>query len=142
MYASGLILAGSPPTVSGTIYSNVTNINKILTKSNPSVEFTAEFKPHTLNDIKKELRKELPVSVWISTGAVGYLHAIVITGIDDIKKTISYNDPIYGKKTSSQSKFMTKWEDGQALMIKTEIGRINRYTLDHFYKKGSSDERT
>ncbi len=122
-------------TSSGTRFSEVENINKVLTKSDPSIEFSAEFKPHTLNDIKKELREGLPVSVWISTGSVDYLHAIVIIGIDDIKKTISYNDPIYGIKTMSQSEFVTKWEKGQALMIKTEIGRINRYTLDYFPKE-------
>lgn len=128
-------------TVSGTLYSEVMNINKVLTKSDPSVEFSTEFKPHTLNDIKKELQEGLPVSVWISTGSVDYLHAIVITGIDDMKKTISYNDPIYGMNTISQSEFVTKWEEGSALMIKTEIGRINRYTLDNFPKE-SDDEQS
>lgn len=122
-------------TISGTRFSEVENINKVLTKSDPSVEFSAEFKPHTLDDIRRELRKELPISVWISTGTVDYLHAIVIIGIDDVKKTISYNDPIYGMKTISQSDFVTRWEKGQALMIKIEIGRINRYTLDYFPKE-------
>ena len=40
--------------VSGTIFSEVENINKLMTKSDPSVEFSAEFRPHTLDDIKKE----------------------------------------------------------------------------------------
>jgi hypothetical protein len=126
-------------TVSGTRFSDVSNINKILTESDPSVEFTAEFKPHTLDDIRKELQEGLPVCVWIPTGAVEYLHAIVVIGIDDIKKTISYNDPIYGMKTTTQSEFVSKWEKGQALMIKTEIGRINRYTLEHYFKEEASD---
>lgn len=126
-------------TVSGTSLSDVTNINEILTESDPSVEFTAEYKPHTLDDIRKELQEGLPVSVSFPTGVINYLHAIVITGIDDIKKTISYNDPIYGTKTISQSEFVTKWEEGQALMIKIELGRINRYTLEHYFKEESSD---
>lgn len=127
-------------TVSGTVFSEVENINKVMIKSDPSVEFRAEFQPHTLDDIRKELQKELPVSVWISTGSVDFLHSIVITGIDDIKKTISYNDPIYGTKTMSQSEFVTKWEKGEALMIKTEIGRINRYTLDSFPKETDDEQ--
>ena len=122
-------------TLSGTVFFEVENINKVMTKSDPSVEFRAEFQSHTLGDIRKELQKELPVSVWISTGSANFLHSIVITGIDDIKKTISYNDPIYGMKTMSQSEFVSKWETGEACMIKTEIGRINRYTLDSFPKE-------
>ncbi len=35
----------------------------------------------------------------------------------------------------SQSEFVTKWEKNEALMIKTEIGRISTYTLDSFPKK-------
>lgn len=122
-------------TVSGTVFSEVENINKMMNKSDPSVEFNAEFQHHTLDDIRKELQKELPVSVWISTRVVDFLHSIVITGINDIKKTISYNDPIYGINTMSQSKFMRKWEKGEALMIKIKLGRINRYTLDSFPKE-------
>ena len=126
--------------ISGTRLSEVENINDILTTSNPSVEFVAEFKPHTLDDIKKELQKGLPVAVWIHTGSFAYLHSIVITGIDDIAKTICYNDPIYGQKTISQSEFVTKWEQGQALMIKTEIGRINRYTLEPWQQELSDEQ--
>lgn len=125
--------------VSGTKFSEVENINKVLTKSEPSVEFSAEVKPHNLEDIRKELREELPVAVWISTGSVDFLHSIVITGIDDERKTISYNDPIYGTQTISQSEFVTKWEEGQYLMIKMEIGRINRYTLDDFPKEKGNE---
>ena len=127
-------------TISGTRFSEVENINQVMTTSNPSVEFVAEFKPHTLDDIRIELQKGLPIATWINTGSVNYLHSIVITGIDDTNKTISYNDPIYGKESMTQSEFMTKWEKGQALMIKAEIGRINRYTLENFMSQESSDE--
>lgn len=122
-------------TVSGTLFSDVENINEMMKKSDPSVEFNAEFQHHTLDDIRKELQKELPVSVWISTGVVDFLHSIVITGINYTEKTISYNDPIYGINTMSQSEFVTKWEKGGASMIKIELGRINRYTLDSFPKE-------
>lgn len=128
-------------TISGTSLADVENINKVLTISNPSVEFIAEIKPYTLDDIRKELKKDLPVSVWIYTGVAEYQHFIVITGIDEIKKTITYNDPIYGKDIKiSQSEFLTKWEKGGALMIKTEIGRINRDTLEQWQE--STNERS
>lgn len=126
-------------TIGGTHLFEVENMNKVMTTSIPSVEFRAEFKPHTLDDIRKELQKGLPVSVWIPTGSVDYLHSIVITGIDEIEKTISYNDPIYGTNTMKQSEFLTKWEDVQDYMIRTEIGRINRYTLDDFEKETTNE---
>lgn len=129
-------------TISGTRLSEVENINQIMTTSNPSVEFIVEYKPHNLDDVRKELREGLPVAIWINTGSVNYLHSVVITGIDDISKTICYNDPIYGKGSMTQSEFLTKWERGQALMVKTEIGRINRYTLEHFMNQESSDEHS
>lgn len=117
-------------TISGTRRNEIHNINKRLTTSKPSVEFIAEFKPHTLDDIRKELANGLPVAVWIETGIANYFHSIVITGIDDVKKTITYNDPAYGKEyTISQSQFVMKWGT-YALMIKTEIGRISRDTLE------------
>ena len=50
-------------TLSGTVFFEVENINKVMTKSDPSVEFRVEFQPHTLGDIRKELQKELPVSL-------------------------------------------------------------------------------
>ena len=126
--------------ISGTRFSEIENINKVLTKSEPSVEFSAEFQSHTLEDIRNELRQALPVSVWIFTGSMEYLHSIVITGIDDEKKIISYNDPIYGIQKISQSKFITRWEQGQALMIKAKIGKINRYTLDRFSKETTDEQ--
>lgn len=121
-------------TTGGTIFTDIENINDHLTKSNPSLEFIAEEKNHTLNDIKKELKDELPVSVWIDTGYIKYRHSVVITGIDDNNKTISFNDPTYGEeRTIPQSEFMSMWNKADALMIKAQIGRINRDKLDKWF---------
>jgi uncharacterized protein YvpB len=127
-------------TVGGTSFDDVENINKKMTKSNPSVEFRAEYKPHTLDDIRKELQKGLPVASWIDTGVAKFLHSVVIIGMDDVKKTISYNDPIYGEKTIKQTEFLAMWEKrGYPLMVKIEIGRISRNTLESFMDRGSSN---
>lgn len=119
----------------GTTYTNIENINDVLTNSNPSIEFISEFEPHTLLDIKKELELGLPPSVWIITNVDGhdYSHSVVITGIDNDAKKISYNDPTYGKEfVISQSEFMDMWELQGSIMIKIKIGRINRETLEKY----------
>lgn len=124
--------------IDGTEFDDIKNINAILTTSNPSVEFHAKIEPHTLDDIRKELRKGLPVCVWIDIGSVKYWHAVVITGMDDVAKTISYNDPIYGKKTIGQTEFFSIWEKTSPCMIKTEIGRIARPRLEDFHGSGAT----
>lgn len=132
-------------TVGGTQFPEVENINEVMALSNPSLEFIAEFKQHTLDEIKKEIRAGRPVSVWIDTGSVRYLHSVVITGFDDTMKTISYNDPTYGREdTISQSVFLSMWEQGRGsgLMIKTQIGRINRDTLEKFMPQELSNEQS
>ena len=130
-------------TISGTHFSEIENMNEVMTTSIPSLEFITEFESHTLLDIRKELESELPLSVWIviSDGSNDYLHSVVITGMDEIEKTISYNDPTYGEeKTISQSKFMSMWELDDARMIKTKIGRINRETLEKYMLQESNNE--
>ncbi len=119
----------------GTPLPYVANINSAITSSNPSLEFVPEFEHHSLADIRKELESGLPVAVWIVTsdGSNDYLHSVVVTGMDDEKKTISYNDPTYGEeKTITQSKFMDTWEEPGARMIKLKLGRIRRDTLEKY----------
>lgn len=129
--------------ITGTIFSDVENINEILTVSIPSLEFIAEFQAHTLADLRKELQSALPSSVWIYLPVDGkfYSHSVVITGMDDNEKTISYNDPLYGKEfTISQSKFMSMWESNGARLIKTKIGRIKRETLEKYMDREDKNE--
>jgi len=121
--------------IDGTHLRDVANINDLLTASNPSVEFIPEFQYHQLADIKKELVAGLPVAAWIVTndGSNDYLHSVVITGMNEEQKTISYNDPTYGEeKTITQSKFLSIWETPGARMIKVKIGRIPRDTLEKY----------
>ena len=121
--------------VMGTKFPNIENVNTLLVNSNPSIEFISEFEPHTLLGIKKELELGLPLSVWIIINMDGhdYSHSVVITGIDNEAKTISYNDPTYGEEyTISQSKFMDMWELNGSMMIKTKIGGVNRETLEKY----------
>jgi len=132
-------------TISGTHFSEIENINKVMTSSVPSLELITEFKSHTLLDIRKELESGLPLFVWIviNDESKNYLHSVVITGMNKIEKTISYNDPIYGKEiTVSQSKFMSMWELDDARMIKTKIGRINRETLEKYMLQESNHEQS
>jgi len=132
-------------TISGTHFSEIENMNEVMTTSTPSLEFITEYESHTLSDIKSELELGLPLSVWIviNDGANDYSHSVVITGIDETEKTISYNDPTYGKEfTISQSEFMSMWELNDARMIKTEIGRISRESLEKYMHQESNNEQS
>jgi len=129
--------------ISGTKWEHIENVNRALTPSDPSLEFIAEFETHTLADIRKELESGLPVSVWIETNPSShpYLHSVVITGMDNRKKEISYNDPTDGKEIIiSQSTFLTMWESFEARMVKTIIGRINRETLEKYMPQETNNE--
>jgi len=128
---------------SGTKWEHIENVNRALTPSEPSLEFIAEFESHTLADIRKELESGLPVSVWIKTNprTHPFLHSVVITGMDNRKKEISYNDPTDGRQiTISQSNFLTMWESFDARMVKTIIGRINRETLERYMPQETNNE--
>jgi len=130
-------------TISGTHFTDIENINAVMTSSNPSLEFLTEFEAHTLDDIKRELKAGLPVSVWVkpADGSNYYFHSVVVTGIDDSKKKISFNDPTYGKEyTIGQSEFMSMWEFSGTRMIKTKIGRISRETLEQYMSDEVSNE--
>ena len=121
--------------ISGTHFKDIQLLNMEITSSNPSIEFESEYSPHTLSDIRKDLEDGLPVMVWIVTthGLNDYMHSVVITGIDDERKEISYNDPTYGVEyTVGQSEFLSQWQPPGAKMVKTKIGRLPRKTLDDF----------
>lgn len=121
--------------VNGTQLRDVENINRLLTTTNPSLEFITEFQVHTLAEIRKELESGLPVAVWVVTSdsSNDFIHSVVIIGINDEGSTISYNDPTYGEeKVISQSDFMDIWEKPGARMIKIRIGRISRETLEKY----------
>jgi uncharacterized protein YvpB len=129
--------------ISGTHFRDIQLINKEITSSNPSIEFEPEYSPHTLADIRKELEDGLPVMVWIVTthGLNDYVHSVVVTGIDDKLKEISYNDPTYGTEhTVSQSEFLSQWQPPGAKMVKTKIGRLPRKTLDEFLREETINE--
>jgi ABC-type bacteriocin/lantibiotic exporter with double-glycine peptidase domain len=126
--------------VDGTHFKDIVYLNKELNATVPSLEFVPEFGTHSLAGIAKELEAGLPVTVWILAHDSGhdFPHAVVITGIDDARKEITYNDPAYGKEvTISQSQFLSKWEKLDQRMIKAKIGRLTRPTLEQFMNSGS-----
>ena len=80
------------------------------------------------------------MTVWILAHDSGYdfPHAVVITGMDDTRKEITYNDPAYGTEvTITQSQFISRWEKLDQRMMKEKIGRLTRPTLEQFMNNGS-----
>ena len=124
--------------VDGTHFSNIINLNTELKNAVPSLEFVPELASHTLADIRKELVKGLPVTVYVLANDSGheFPHAIVITGMSDKTKEIMYNDPAYGKEIkTSQSQFLAIWDKLGQRMVKAKIGRMTRPTLEPFMIK-------
>lgn len=124
--------------IGGTHLYSVSLINSELGAAVPSLEFIPEYQAHTLDDIKGELSKGVPVAVWIITsdGTDSYMHAVVITGYDETSKTITFNDPTWGKPTTiSQSEFMSAWEPPGARMVKVILGRQRMKKLEDYVPK-------
>lgn len=120
---------------SGTYFNDVTYLNKELNNAVPSLEFIPEFAAHTLADIGRELEDGVPVIVYILVRDSGheFPHAVIVTGIDDVKKELTYNDPAYGKEmTVSQADFLSMWEKLGPKMIKAKIGRMPRPSLERY----------
>jgi uncharacterized protein YvpB len=59
-----------------------------------------------------------------------YPHSIVVTGVDEDKLIIYFNDPVYGKQEVPTRKFMDMWNGCLRILIKFKIGE--KVTLSEF----------
>ena len=115
----------------GTTFDNIKNINEEFRKTRPSLEFVPGIN-HKIDDIKKEIEIGRPVIAWIMMPDPNgdYPHSIVITGIDEDKLLIYYNDPVYGKETVSIREFTDMWDGNFRVLIRIRIGE--KVTLNGF----------
>lgn len=109
--------------IGGTTFENIKNINEEFRKTKPSLEFVPGLN-HKIEDIKEEMRRDLPVIAWVMMPDPSgeFPHAIVITDIDEDKLLIYYNDPVYGKQTMSIGQFMDMWNGNSRVLIRVRIG--------------------
>jgi hypothetical protein len=119
----------------GTYPEKVKNLNTVkeIVTSTPSIEFEYEMKRHAIDEIENELNDKQPMIAWV-TLMLGYrpAHAVVITGLDMEKRTVYYNDPIYGKQKEDLPSFLTRWEDQDRTLVKVKIGKKTQRMLEEF----------
>jgi ABC-type bacteriocin/lantibiotic exporter with double-glycine peptidase domain len=118
--------------IGGTTLDNIKNINEEFKKTRPSLEFVSglNFK---IEDIIKEVKdNQLPVIAWVMMPDHNgdFPHSIVITGIDEEKLLIYYNDPVYGKEVVPIREFTKMWDGNSRVLIRIKIGE--KVTLDGF----------
>ena len=128
----------------GTRFSNVPLINEHIVEAVPSVEFIAEYRPHTLKDIQESIDNGLPCIPWIVIKPDGInetVHAVVITGINIEANTIYYNDPYFGKHDETLGTFEEKWGKADKIMIKVLLGRKERKVLTEWIDREDTEEK-
>jgi ABC-type bacteriocin/lantibiotic exporter with double-glycine peptidase domain len=116
----------------GTKFENIENINELFKKTRPSLEISASFR-RNLEDIVEEVnKKERPVIAWVMMPdpKAPFEHSIVITGVDEDKLIIYFNDPVYGKQEIPATKFMDMWNGCLRILITFKIGE--KVTLFEF----------
>jgi uncharacterized protein YvpB len=121
----------------GTTFANIKHINEQLKKTRPSLEFVADF-GHKFEGIKKEITNGRPVIAWIAIPSPqgDFNHSIVITGFDEDKLIIYYNDPVYGRESVPTLQFMNMWNGCFRILIKIEIGEKKQRLMEEYVEKG------
>jgi uncharacterized protein YvpB len=127
----------------GTPLDNVKllNKNRKILKAVPSIEFKPKL-GCTFDEITKELNNHRPVIAWLSASEIfkDLIHSVVITGVDEKKLLVHYNDPIYGSKEESMNEFLSRWSRSDHVLIKLKIGRLLERKLDEFIRDVREDE--
>jgi hypothetical protein len=131
----------------GTYPDSVLNLNgaREVVSAVPSIEFVPEIKPHTLDELLKEVQDKQPPIAWVALYDKEHIHkcrhAIVITDVDRENNRICYNDPIFGERSEDISSFLVRWDEGDRILIKVKIGKSLQRRLEEFDKKNEKQEK-
>lgn len=124
--------------------SNLDNINDMLIKCVPSIEFYRDNSYPRWASIVKDLSDNKPVILWIlcQDPAGRYFdHSVVVIGYENRK--VFYIDPIYGRQEESIDTFLEKWEEVDRFAIRLKVGeRIERKLTEYLINEdeGVEDE--
>lgn len=124
--------------------SNLDNINGLLTRCVPSIEFYRDTSHPRWASIVKDLSGNKPTILWIlCEDAAGryFEHSVVVTGYKN--RRVIYIDPIYGRREESVDTFLEKWEDVDRFAIRLRVGeRIERKLTEYILNgnEGVEDE--
>jgi len=122
--------------------SNLDNINKLLEKSIPSLEFIRDNSYPSWDSIIDDLNNGKPVILWIECRdkANRYFgHSVVVTGY--YNGNVIYIDPIFGEQKEHIGSFFQKWESFDRFAIRVKIGERKVRRLTEFIEnEGVIDE--
>lgn len=107
----------------GTEYGSIENINKLLEKSIPSVDFKRDASSRDWKSVQKDLQEGKPVILWIKCrDQLGhpYNHSVVVDGY--INKKVLYKDPLYGDMEEGIDTFLSKWDEMDRYTIRVKVG--------------------
>jgi len=119
----------------GTEYGSIENINQLLEKSVPSVEFKRDSSYPDWKSILSDLADGKPVILWIECkDQLGnrYGHSIVVNGY--INNKVLYKDPLNGNMDEGIDTFLSKWDEMNRYTIRVKVGERTERKITEFLR--------
>ena len=116
------ILRSVGTTELGTEFGSIENINKLLEKCVPSVEFRRDSSYPPWDSILKDLGESKPVILWVELkDQLGrpYGHSVVVEGYTNNK--VLYKDPLHGDLKEGIDTFLSKWDAMDRYTIRVKV---------------------
>ena len=121
----------------GTEYDAIENINKLIEKSIPSVEFKRDATYPEWDSIVNDLGDGKPVILWIECrDQLGhpYNHSVVVEGYRYNK--VTYKDPLHGDREEGIDTFLPKWDAIDRYTIRVKVGERKERKITEFLQDG------
>ncbi|MFH2110804.1 MAG: C39 family peptidase [Candidatus Bathyarchaeota archaeon] len=106
----------------GTEFGSIENINRLLEKSVPSVEFRRDSSYPQWETIIKDIEETKPVILWVELkDQIGrpYGHSVVVEGYTNNK--VLYKDPLHGDLKEGIDTFLSKWDAMDRYTIRVKV---------------------
>lgn len=120
----------------GTEYDAIENINKLIEKSIPSVEFKRDATYPQWDSVVSDLEDGKPAIIWVECrDQLGhpYFHSIVIDGYMNNK--VLYKDPLYGDREEGIDTLLPKWDAMDRYTIRVKVGERTERKITEFLKE-------
>jgi len=122
----------------GTEYSAIENINRLIEKSIPSVEFKRDATYPQWDSIVSDLEDGKPVIIWIECrDQLGhpYCHSVVVDGYTYNK--VLYKDPLHGEIEEGIDTLLFKWDAIDRYTIRVKVGERTERKITEFLQEGA-----
>ena len=126
----------------GTDFVSIENINPLLEKSVPSVEFKKDSSYPNWETITADLLESKPVILWIECiNHLGnpYGHSVVVDGYT--KNKVLYKDPLHGNVEEGIDTFLLKWDAMDRYTIRVKVGERIERKITEYLEGDEENER-